>query len=555
MAADVIGSPLPPNILTGEAEAAVARLDELAACPICHGPLDTPVSLDVCDHVYCAVCISRCLGNNPICPSCRKPARSGNITDPNIPLQSFLAAYLALRAALSKLTPTPSGQAIDAPQNNTNPHQESSSASSQDEMDVQELGDDSDSDSDFVVQESKPSSSSRPRRKTRRSQQQREEGVIDLEESGGATAVVVDLDPPPPPPGMARCPICSKAYKVAAIEHHVSMCIEQSEKAPSKKKRSTKRSSSSSSFTSSSTSSSLGAKKGTVRTKKVPKLHYGIMKTAQLKRHLEEVGLPTSGARKQLEWRHKEFALRFNAALKGKKNPTLEEIGSQVMTEENNRNVASIFSRRKVADAPPPPGPSSAPAGDQGSLSSKESKAGKKNKNKGKKKSKHKGLIAKVEARRAARKAREAEEAEKAKKDQESLMVPQMAPPWRVIYSEVAGKPFYFNTETDVGTFDPPPELGTAPPADPPGGYRVLVCNQDGSAPQAMAVAPLATSSPFKSSPSKSSKRRSPSPLLLSGKRKRKPESHTTGSNTSPVSPSKPLPTRRSPRKRSKPLT
>ena len=69
------------------------------------------------------------------------------------------------------------------------------------------------------------------------------------------------------------------------------------------------------------------------------KVVYGIMSEKELKKRLKDLGLSTSGERKYLIQKHREFVTRYNAAIDGGSPPDIKRIVQSIEREESNKQV------------------------------------------------------------------------------------------------------------------------------------------------------------------------------------------------------------------------
>lgn len=155
------------------------------------------------------------------------------------------------------------------------------------------------------------------------------------------------------------------------------------------------------------------APSGPVPTHRLPLIVYSASSDASLKKLLSEYGLSTIGSRSTLIDRHKAFVHAHNAELDSSTPRSIAAIIKQVAEEERQRGLAGAPFKRLTQQ----------PAGASPSSDT---------------------LTAGFAALTQSLRARMAQE----KKGGPSV--------WRCVLSTVAGRPFYYNTTTGIGQFDPP---------------------------------------------------------------------------------------------------
>lgn len=80
-------------------------------------------------------------------------------------------------------------------------------------------------------------------------------------------------------------------------------------------------------------------------------LPYNTMSVRALKQYLQGLGMPTDGSRADLEWRHREYAKRHNAALDGGLEPDRKLLRAQVNRTERSRASARVQARAAHREA------------------------------------------------------------------------------------------------------------------------------------------------------------------------------------------------------------
>ncbi|CAG8451888.1 18649_t:CDS:2 [Dentiscutata erythropus] len=79
-------------------QASLRFLDTLPRCSVCKDFFNTPMIAE-CGHVYCSLCIRRCLNMEQVCPVCR-----ANISEPQLfkspDTENLVQAWINMRQTL-----------------------------------------------------------------------------------------------------------------------------------------------------------------------------------------------------------------------------------------------------------------------------------------------------------------------------------------------------------------------------------------------------------------------------------------------------------------------
>ena len=166
-----------------------SRLESSLHCQICKDFFTTPM-ITSCSHTFCSLCIRRCLTEDGICPSCRASDQIIRLR-PNCTVQEILDSFLAAREVALKL-----GKEAKEQDLSHRPPKKRRKVN------------DSGSEYEDLVEETRQTRASRRRSEQVRLQQSEDERP---EEEA----------PEPLEDGLAECPICSKRMKQELVWKHV----------------------------------------------------------------------------------------------------------------------------------------------------------------------------------------------------------------------------------------------------------------------------------------------------------------------------------------------
>lgn len=305
-----------PEAWNGLGVDGAATTDEALRCPICGEFFSSAVSFPGCGHAYCALCIQRSLAVRKDCPSCRAPLNEGETTTPAPSLTAAAQAFSAARAGLlqaaracarrrrAAATAAPkSAEKVKAQEAAAaRAHRASlEEAQEEEEEEAFEAGTTEDADSG---DEWLPG---------------REEAAEVHKASGSGRGTYAGSIA-----GKVCCPVCSMQVSEAIISVHVTDCLERQERrgdaaaaasAPPPRRREEQ---------------TEERREGRPLPQRKPTLVYRLIKNPQLKSELTKLGLSTKGDRDTLEARHKEFILRWNAAVSSGTVPNAKKICQDV---------------------------------------------------------------------------------------------------------------------------------------------------------------------------------------------------------------------------------
>ena len=309
-------------------------LDGAARCGICKEVLQGAVSAP-CGHSFCALCLRTALAaqasarppQRPHCPVCRAgsdtPGSDALQVRPALQVQALVAAFQEVREPLLGLfgslaqgggpAPPPASAAATAP-------------------------------------DAGPAGGGGAVRGA--------QGFAPAPESTGRGS-----GPGPAPRDACECPICGRFYSSELIAQHVDLCLARQEHndvhAEAKRERERGRRNEllqqqrrQQQQQQRSGSHGGAAASGASRPSKVAMLCYqrGVLSDRELKRHLANLGLPTTGGREALVARHKDFSNRFNAAIDSGVPKSAGEVAAEVQQGERAMHQAAggAVGRRKL---------------------------------------------------------------------------------------------------------------------------------------------------------------------------------------------------------------
>eukprot|EP00698_Gefionella_okellyi_P012780 TRINITY_DN3467_c0_g1_i1.p1 TRINITY_DN3467_c0_g1~~TRINITY_DN3467_c0_g1_i1.p1 ORF type:complete len:434 (+),score=64.27 TRINITY_DN3467_c0_g1_i1:25-1326(+) len=248
-----------------------------------------------------------------------------------------------------------------------------------------------------------------------------------------------------------QCPICGLSMSGTAVNAHLDTCLaRKGTAAPISPK-------------------GASATHPPRNQRRMPKYVYDIMSDKQLRKLLKESSLPTSGTRRQMIARHREYALQVNARLDAgdsagaaaktamrlvAKSESALARAAKVSTSATTTTTAvpasaapvpssattangAAAARIVVVDSVAAPADSSVTATSITTTTAHTADSVQFG-------DLTRGLIIREMQRRGITNAEE--------------MIPVVVPPWRCVYSVRANRPFYFNTVTQIGQWEPPLE-------------------------------------------------------------------------------------------------
>ena len=315
-------------------------LDGAARCGICKEVLQGAVSAP-CGHSFCALCLRTALAaqaaakppQRPHCPACRAgsdtPGSDYLQVRPALQVQALAAAFQAVRGPLLEL--------------------------------VGGLGREGGREGLQTLPAAVPAPAPAPAPAPISGVTSAAAATPSPGPAGGAALSRLPGGTPPRrqasgavPKDACECPVCGRFYSAELIARHVDLCLarQEHEDVHAKAKRERERARQqhlkqqqhrAQPQCSPHARSRSAAEAGPVRPAKLAMLCYqrGVLSDRELKRHLANLGLPTSGSREALVTRHKDFSNRFNAAIESGAPKTVEAVAAEVQQEERALNQAA----------------------------------------------------------------------------------------------------------------------------------------------------------------------------------------------------------------------
>ena len=288
--------------------------DASMRCGICGDFYELPVSFRGCHHAFCSDCVRRALPVMEKCPTCREPAEERDLV-PNKALEHAVECYKRVRDELlgTTLAARDARARGDREGTTTTVGRTGSSAHARSlieadepsrpviERDDEFVDDDDDDDDDD-----------------------------DENDDDENDAIVLDAEEEE----FANCPVCDSKILIKNMNVHLNSCLVKNERLSSPGRQQGKRARTAATATASETVP-----------KRLPKLAYHVFALNKLREMCKNVGLNSSGDKKQLEVRHKEFTTRVNSIIEYGRVPDLPAIAREVNREEQRKNCAGAKAR------------------------------------------------------------------------------------------------------------------------------------------------------------------------------------------------------------------
>ena len=379
---------------------ALGKLGELLRCPICGDLLDAPVLFPECSHTFCSKCIRLALSYKPQCPACRGNRETTRVVAVHV-LDEVMGVLRGLPDGETLLESLAKRAKLKEREDNNNNNNDNNN------------DDDDDDDDDGV-------NGGRNELLSQSQQSQRSE-----------------------------CPFCG--LMVRDMGRHESECLNKGEQERAN-------------FV------EAHNKDASLVRQPLPKLVYNLKSTKDLQRVCSDMGISASGNRALLEWRHMQYITMYNANL----------------DHAQPKPVASIKEELKsIEKATHPPGSEKLFAAKRSRSAEKQPEW---------KKLVEMARPKKIEKKAEAKEEKQVEEVieqddvavlkndvdefddlvveleeddedddenHDGLRDEPALLKTPTTPAlgdaavseWQVVFSEVANKPFYYNTRTQIGTF------------------------------------------------------------------------------------------------------
>nr|POE71838.1 postreplication repair e3 ubiquitin-protein ligase rad18 [Quercus suber] len=252
-----------------------APLENALHCQVCKEFLDTPM-ITSCSHTFCSKCIRTSLSADGKCPACRAPDQASKLRN-NWTLQEIVTMFLEARPAALQVATTK--QEVCSPGTKQSGKRKRAKFDSDDRASA---------DGDGRTTRSKA-------RKIAASQ----ESIIEVDDSDGDA----DFEPEHQiEDGKVECPLgCGKRMKLELVEPHLDRCEDERKQASKTKSNPPM-------------NGGLGPRLPTPgRQEQISQLNYSLVKETALRKKMDELGIPSWGAKALMERRHKEWVNIWNA--------------------------------------------------------------------------------------------------------------------------------------------------------------------------------------------------------------------------------------------------
>ena len=282
--------------------------DASMRCGICGDFYEMPVSFRGCHHAFCSDCVRRALPVMEKCPTCREPAEERDLL-PNKALEHAVECYKRVRdellgTTLAERDARARGEREGTMTTTTTGRMGSSARV----RTVDQLDEPSrpviERDDEFVEEDD------------------------DDEEDAEHDAIVLDAEEEE----FANCPVCDSKILIVNMNVHLNSCLVKNERLSSPGRQQSKR-------------ARTAATASETVPKRLPKLAYHVFALNKLREMCKNVGLNSSGDKKQLEVRHKEFTTRVNSIIEYGRVPDLPAIAREVNREEQRKHCAGAKAR------------------------------------------------------------------------------------------------------------------------------------------------------------------------------------------------------------------
>ncbi|KAI9223950.1 hypothetical protein BC828DRAFT_374597 [Blastocladiella britannica] len=315
------------------------QLDQLLRCPICHELFTTPMMVEGCWHVHCSRCIrDRITQLNTSCPMCERECKEKNLI-PARCVDDIVVAFKLARPMLLKL-------ALDAERPPLPPPASPSRRERVQKRECVQVGGSGmhSADSDESTSSSPhPSMRRRGQRRRRRSARLSESDFDAGDDSNEDNGAAVSDDDPSPTRKRARttrnddrteCPVCSNRVAAVKLEEHVNQCLDAQQSAPAII-----------------TAAAAAPKSAAVPIDppcalvasgvRLPRVHYHVLKDAQVRDLLATYQLPTTGPRAKLLDRHRAWVQLWNANMDAHEDrrQSAAALRRQLVAEERARSA------------------------------------------------------------------------------------------------------------------------------------------------------------------------------------------------------------------------
>ncbi|CAN8102542.1 unnamed protein product [Discula destructiva] len=261
---DWLGTPL----------SSLMQVEQSLRCHVCKEFFNSPM-ITSCSHTFCSLCIRRALNVDGKCPFCRNKDQESKLRG-NWAIREACEAFMASRTAMLDLARRPPALAATPPKRKADERLASGE------------------------------SASKRTRMSTRSSSARAAGykVALIREESGEPEGAEDEDEYIPDDGLAECPICTWRMKIERVSTHMDTdcpgkpCPQPKPSQPTKFGFAPSR--------------SAGAPQAATHDR-LPSTNYSLLNDTKLRKKLADIGIPNWGTRANMEQRHKEWVMIWNA--------------------------------------------------------------------------------------------------------------------------------------------------------------------------------------------------------------------------------------------------
>ncbi|KAK9423797.1 putative Postreplication repair E3 ubiquitin-protein ligase RAD18 [Seiridium unicorne] len=260
----------------------LAAVESALRCQVCKDFYKTPM-LTSCNHTFCSLCIRRALSNDGKCPLCRANEQEIRLRS-NWSMEEVVGAFMKTRQTVLELAQKPQTSLV---QTVTSPKRRLEDITAEELREPKRL------------RSSARLSASRGALATAEMARQEVDVFTPQEEE-------TNFDD-----GLVACPICLTRMKETQVDRHLDNACPGSPQPESRRKPNSRdQSILMNGYQSVVMHSSKAIMK---RPDRLPTVNYSMLKDAQLRKKLAELGISTLGDRKMLERRHREWMTIWNA--------------------------------------------------------------------------------------------------------------------------------------------------------------------------------------------------------------------------------------------------
>lgn len=281
-----------------------STLENALHCQICKEFYDTPM-ITSCAHTFCSKCIRTSLSTDGKCPACRASEQASKLRN-NWALQEVVKNFLDARPAALGVARREQEVAEQAKKRGKRKRTVL--------------------DSDDIAQAEQDGRTTRSKSRRLAASQSSQTETIEVEDSEGDE----DFEPEElQNDGLVDCPLgCGKRMKIEAVDPHLDRCEDEQKQAGRAKSRTPVNT-----FSSSRPNSSQNIKPQ----ERLPELNYSILNETKLRKKLDELGIPSWGAKSLLIKRHVEWVNLWNANCDSNRPRTKRELLHELDTWERTQ--------------------------------------------------------------------------------------------------------------------------------------------------------------------------------------------------------------------------